>query len=42
MQLIIEVPPEFFHTGRTITCRKEDAQTTAANFPYHRSSKPQL
>ena len=37
--MTIELPPEFFHLGQTVTFRKEDPQMIAANFPYRRSSK---
>ncbi len=39
MEITIEVPPEFFHQGQTITLIKEDPQLLEQNFPYHRHSK---
>jgi hypothetical protein len=42
MEITIELPPEFFNEGQTITFEKEDSQTAEANFPYHRQSKPDL
>ncbi|CAF1114472.1 unnamed protein product [Adineta steineri] len=39
MEMTIEIPPEFLLNGQTITFRKEDAQSVAANFPYRRHSK---
>ncbi len=42
MEITIELPPEFFHEGQTITFIKEDSQAIEAKFPYHRPSKPDL
>ncbi len=40
MEITIELPPEFFDNGQTITFAKEDSELVAANFPYRRQSKP--
>ncbi len=42
MEIKIEIPPEFFNEGQTITLRNEDPQLIEKNFPYHRPSKPDL
>jgi len=39
MEITIEVPPEFFNDGQTITFRKEDPEALEANFAYHRQRK---
>lgn len=39
MEITIELPPEFFLQGQTITITKEDPKVLQANFPYRRQSK---
>ncbi|CAF4751607.1 unnamed protein product, partial [Rotaria sp. Silwood1] len=39
MEMTIAVPSELFCNDHKIIFRKEDSQTMAANFPYHRQSK---
>ncbi|CAF1239859.1 unnamed protein product [Adineta ricciae] len=39
MEITIEIAPEMFHNGQTITIRKENLETIIANFPYRRQSK---
>ena len=39
MEITIELSPEFFLQGQTITILKEDSQAFAANSPYRRPSK---
>ena len=39
MEITIEIAPEIFYNGQTITFRKEDPETVIANFPYRRQSK---
>jgi len=40
MEIKIEIPPEFFDEGQTITIRNEDQQLIANNFAHRRQSKP--
>jgi hypothetical protein len=42
MEITIEIPPEILLNGQTITFRREDPQLVAANFQYHRNSKPHI
>lgn len=42
IEVTIQLPPEFFLQGQTITINKEDPQVFAANSPYRRQSKPDV
>jgi hypothetical protein len=42
MEITIEVSPEFFYEGQTITLTNEDPELIEKNFPYHRHSKGDL
>ncbi|UJR29826.1 hypothetical protein I4U23_017369 [Adineta vaga] len=42
MEMTIEVPPELFLKDQMITFKREDSETKAADFPYHRHSKSDI